>query len=132
MTEKYNTIYMREWRKTHPLTAKQKRHHAEWDKAYKKTHPLRHKSGHAGYLIEKYEADCRRQKHRCAICRRLCKLLVDHDHNFGCDHNPVRSCTKCRRGLICDTCNIVLGLFEDNAKRFEAASKYIKKYRRTS
>jgi len=63
----------------------------------------------------------------CAICekpqsdlkRRLC---VDHDH--ACCSGE-KSCGKCVRGLLCTTCNRILGIFEDDKKVLLNAIKYL-------
>jgi hypothetical protein len=52
------------------------------------------------------------QRYRCQICRRKCRLVVDHDHKTG----------KVR-GLLCTPCNTSLGRLENNMKR---TVKYLK------
>lgn len=56
----------------------------------------------------------------CAICNRVCKVLVklsiDHDHATG----------KIR-GLLCKSCNSALGLFEDNVDFLRSAIDYLLK-----
>lgn len=56
------------------------------------------------------QADC------CAICKiEVDKLVVDHDHVTGVV-----------RALLCNKCNIALGLMDENVERFIAAAEYIK------
>jgi hypothetical protein len=59
----------------------------------------------------------------CAICLQpeTCgpngkprRLAIDHCHE-----------TKAVRGLLCMTCNMVLGQFRDSVERFEAAIRYL-------
>ena len=56
--------------------------------------------------IEDYEALERKQRGRCAVCRRFprqqYRMVVDHDHDTG----------KVR-GLLCNRCNIGVAYIED-------------------
>ncbi len=56
------------------------------------------------------------QNNRCAICCLEKKLVVDHSHE-----------TKRVRGLLCHTCNLSLGLFQDNPAILQSAVNYINK-----
>lgn len=61
-----------------------------------------------------------KQNNSCAICNKSQDILiktmaVDHDHNTG----------KVR-GLLCDSCNLGLGKFQDNIEILENALKYMK------
>lgn len=62
-----------------------------------------------------------RQKCRCAICRTSLvpdskDVHVDHDHQ-----------TKKVRGLLCQRCNLAIGLFRDSPKIMNAAIRYLRK-----
>lgn len=52
----------------------------------------------------------------CAICKKQVPLVIDHDHETG----EVR-------GLVCDACNILLGVF-DNPLRKNAFELYLAKH----
>jgi hypothetical protein len=69
------------------------------------------------------------QDHKCAICLRDIsrRYVVDHDH--ACCPG-IRSCGKCVRGFLCDTCNLGIGAFQDDTPRMQAAVKYIRKHRK--
>lgn len=54
---------------------------------------------------------------KCSICKKSdTSLVIDHCHS-----------TKVVRGLICQSCNKALGLFEDNVEFLENAISYLKK-----
>lgn len=77
-----------------------------------------------------YERMFEEQGGLCAICGRPPKdgmpLYVDHDHN----HCPgAKACGLCIRGLLCDSCNKALGLFQDDPDILDRASEYLKEYR---
>jgi hypothetical protein len=60
------------------------------------------------------------QKGRCAICQEPLKLgargvHVDHDHR-----------SRIVRGLLCNSCNVGLGMFKDNPELLIAAIDYLK------
>jgi hypothetical protein len=64
-------------------------------------------------LIE-YNKLIEKQNGKCAICGKITKLGVDHNHITG----------KIR-GLLCPTCNSALGLFYDNKLILLNAIKYL-------
>lgn len=73
-----------------------------------------------GLTPQQYAEMLARQGDRCAICRAekagggFGSWHVDHDHNTG----EVR-------GLLCNRCNMGLGLFRDDAATLEAAIQYL-------
>ena len=61
----------------------------------------------------------------CAVCGSTQRLCVDHDH--ACCPRKVRGgCDSCRRGVLCQTCNVTLGMIEtaQAAGTFEALLAY--------
>lgn len=58
------------------------------------------------------------QEGRCAICPRELTLVKAHT-----DHNHV---TGRVRGLLCNSCNVALGLLDEDVERFIAAINYLK------
>jgi hypothetical protein len=67
------------------------------------------------------------QKGKCAICSRKLEHPYE-DHNHSCCPITKRSgCLKCRRGLLCPSCNGGLHMFE-NKRLFKAAIAYLKKW----
>lgn len=60
------------------------------------------------------------QQEKCAICGKnadsgIRRLAIDHDHKTG---NI--------RGLLCNSCNLGLGMFKDKIKNLQEAIKYLK------
>lgn len=81
-----------------------------------------------GISYEVYEQMLIDQGEVCAICQRpetktshgkLRPLSVDHDHDTGIV-----------RGLLCQSCNAALGLFEDDLDILSNAMTYIESYRK--
>lgn len=83
---------------------------------------LKHKYG---ITLDGYDAMLAAQGGGCAICGRepteSRRLAVDHDH--ACCPGD-RSCGNCVRGLLCTTCNVWLGFYE-NKKWIDRARQYI-------
>lgn len=81
-----------------------------------------------GITLDQYEAMLTAQGGGCAICGTVPEdgraLHIDHDH--ACCPTRKKSCGKCVRGLLCEDCNRVLGMFADRVPRFEAAIDYLK------
>ena len=77
--------------------------------------------------LEKYNELTIKQHGKCAICSEPSvpkKLGVDHDHNC-CPGE--KSCGKCIRGLLCNRCNLLLGLCKDSILILQKAVCYLKK-----
>jgi hypothetical protein len=69
---------------------------------------------------EQYADLLTEQSGRCAICRvaPLGPLVVDHNHDTG----EVR-------GLLCDSCNMGLGRFREDAETLRVAAEYLDGHR---
>jgi hypothetical protein len=52
---------------------------------------------------------------RCAICATYGDLVIDHDHQTGRV-----------RGLLCNNCNLALGLLGDNTDVIDSAGRYLR------
>jgi hypothetical protein len=74
-----------------------------------------------GLSVEDYLNIVTKQNNRCAICGREPKwgkkLVLDHNHKTG----------KVR-GMLCDLCNMLVGMRENNNNLFEKTDKYIKEH----
>lgn len=77
-----------------------------------------------GITEAEYNAMLEAQEHCCAICRtdkpwtRSGAWAVDHDHVTG----------KVR-GLLCHSCNLGLGKFNDDAEILLAAAEYVQSHK---
>lgn len=52
------------------------------------------------------------------------KGVVDHDHT--CCNGP-RSCGQCVRGILCQQCNFIAGMIENQADRIKSIKQYLHK-----
>jgi len=80
---------------------------------------------------EQYEKLLQEQDYKCAICYKpfpsLSQTHIDHDHNC-CPQE--QSCDKCRRGIICQSCNHGLGNFQDDRWILQNAIEYLTRYKK--
>lgn len=81
-----------------------------------------------GLTARQLKAMYDKQGNRCAICDRdqgKRKLSVDHDHSC-CSGQT--SCGKCVRALICNPCNVALGMMRDDASTLRRAADYLETF----
>lgn len=73
-----------------------------------------------GISDEQYDEMLDRQEGKCAIC----KLPPDPNarQGLGVDHSHV---TGAVRGLLCSTCNVALGMLNDDAALIRVAATYL-------
>lgn len=67
--------------------------------------------------IEEYYALCKKQDNKCYICKEEKDLAIDHSHKTG----DIRK-------LLCEDCNMGLGLFDENVLTIHRAIEYLIKY----
>jgi hypothetical protein len=103
-------------------------------KKYRKAHPdkyaeWRYKSRHGITKTQMYEI--LKEQGGCKLCgsEDFDKTLwvVDHDHRCC---GKLKSCEKCRRGVICEHCNKMLGFAKDNVEVLAKAIEYLEEYER--
>lgn len=101
-----------------PCTTIRKREYARSPKGHVVVRSRRLKYTY-GITLAKYEQILTAQNGACGICGRITSkaLHVDHDHETG----------KIR-GLLCNRCNLGLGLFDDSALVLLRASRYMSQY----
>jgi hypothetical protein len=99
--------YTREYRKRNAKTIREKDRESNLKSKYNLT-------------LEDYDELLDKQNGVCAICgginRAGKRLGVDHCHRSG----------KVR-GLLCDTCNLILGQFDDQIKILQKVIKYLQR-----
>lgn len=81
-----------------------------------------------GLTARNLKAMYEQQGNKCLICDRKQdkrKLSVDHDHSC-CSGET--SCGKCVRGLICNPCNVALGMMKDNPALLRRAADYLENF----
>jgi hypothetical protein len=106
-------------------------HHRERRRTTRKAAHGRRLEQVYGITAEDYEALLFVQGGVCAICQRARgvykRLSVDHDHNQARldGHDEDKGCRNCVRGLLCGTCNKMLGHLRDDPTAFERASQYL-------
>lgn len=66
--------------------------------------------------MEEFEARARAQGYKCAVCgeKPAGSLHLDHDHATG-EH----------RGLLCRSCNVLIGHARESPAILEAAKQYL-------
>jgi len=78
-----------------------------------------------GLDLAKWAALWEAQDGRCYLCRRELdarntrKVHVEHWHGCGA-HPSDSSCNACRRGLACSSCNLILGIVQDDPELLRA------------
>lgn len=83
---------------------------------------------HYKLSLEQYNEMLAKQDGVCSICKTVPdghrrNMVVDHDHK--CCPEKKKSCGKCIRGLICDTCNRAIGMLGDCPKILRSAAAYL-------
>lgn len=107
----------RKWRVANP--EKFKEGHKKW----KKKNPDKVRSARLKYkygiTLEQYNSILSFQNSVCAICHRESyrNLVVDHCHRTGIV-----------RGLLCDSCNVTLGLMGEDISSLERILSYLKSH----
>lgn len=74
-----------------------------------------------GITVQDYEELLQAQDGKCALCGGITEanglLYVDHSHRTG----KVRA-------LLCNSCNVALGLFKDDPALMRAAADYVERF----
>jgi len=84
-----------------------------------------------GITLREYDQKMVDQQGRCAICMQpqaKNRLHMDHDHAC-CPNTTGRLCGHCARGLLCGTCNMLIGLIENDPKFLDRIASYREKWK---
>jgi hypothetical protein len=70
------------------------------------------------------------QAWRCLVCGQGLgqAWAADHDHALAEQHGHAvtRGCQRCFRGLLCRSCNLMLGFARDQPEVLEAGAHYLR------
>ena len=119
--------YAREPEKYRKLSAKWRVENPE----KRKEIDIRQNFKRMGVTQEWYEEKAASQGYVCEICGKdgldgfRTRLSIDHDHAC-CSRN--KTCENCRRGLICNKCNLMLGSAKDIPEVLERAAEYLERW----
>lgn len=101
---------------TKALMAQRARERRARNPRYTRDMNLRNKYG---MTLMDYESRVFSQGSQCKLCgEQTDRLVVDHDHE-----------TDVVRDLLCNGCNVALGLFGDDPARLRQAAEYIERHR---
>lgn len=109
--------------------ARNKAYYPSYYEKNKEVIKAKRRNARHGITQQWYDGKLEEQQNRCAICLQPFEKTPNVDHNHECCE-PLTSCDKCRRGLLCEDCNLGLGRFKDNPVALENAVLYLKKYER--
>lgn len=104
------------WRKNKTRLDTFRREYAKTGR-YKLTHKNCALKSNYGISLEQFNQKCLEQQNRCAICKEVKTLCVDHCHK-----------TQIVRGLLCHRCNLALGLFHEDLNLLAEFKKYLELY----
>lgn len=110
--------------------------HKEECKASNRQHHEKHYEDRLEYQ-RRYMFNLTREEHTKLLkkqdwrCANLgCENPVDYhsplDHDHTCCPVKSRTCGKCTRGILCQSCNKALGYLEDNMKKILGLGQYLK------
>lgn len=113
-----NRARSKKWREQNPVA-----YRANW---------IRNNLRRYGLTEQQYQNLFNLQNGRCAICEQELVNQLQHDRPFrGAAHDNVSRVDHCHetgrvRGLLCFSCNVGLGKFQDDANLLSKAARYLR------
>ena len=114
----------RQWQKNNP--EQYKKSVDEWKKNNSERKWILDKKSHLWthyrMTIEDYQSMLKSQNGKRKICNKNKRLVVDHDHSCCLQKN---TCGNCVRGLLCFSCNTLVGYIEINKNLIKSVDFYL-------
>jgi len=106
---------------------KELKRNAKYHTANKESIAKRHRLVAFKLTSEQHDAKLKEQNNRCAICKQefVKTPRIDHKHSC-CSKRP--TCGKCTRGLLCNHCNVLIGMAQESIEVLTNAIKYLEAY----
>lgn len=135
--KKCQWLYVQTWLAANPETKerykdKDRAHKKQWYKDNKDAIRANRRFKKYGMTVEQHNSKLRGQDGKCSICEVILDGTkpsthpnVDHDHKCC---NREGSCGKCVRGLLCASCNHLLGQAKDSPAILLKAVEYLRFY----
>jgi len=107
------------------MSASKKRDQRERRRRWREKNPDYHRQykllSRYGLTEAEYQRMAEEQEHSCKICQRPAQL-----ERHGKLHVDHLKGTKVVRGLLCNACNIAIGLLKENPRILAAAIEYLR------
>lgn len=118
--------YQRDFQKRPEQLARKRRNNAKYRVQPKgQLKEFRNRLRKKGFTVELYETRLAEQQNRCALC-----TATFEQYKIQCDHDHV---TGKARGLLCNPCNVSLGMYEThqsgNGLTLDVYDRYIARFR---
>jgi len=107
--------------------ARNRMYYPKWYAENKEAIKARRRDARHKVTQEWVDKKTQEQGGRCAICQKLFEKTPHIDHRHECC-GEIKSCDQCRRGLLCQDCNLGLGRFKDDPVVLQNAIEYLKKH----
>jgi hypothetical protein len=97
--------------------------------AYRLANKTKIQAARKGITLDQLDEMTERQDGCCAVCREPFAEVPHIDHNHACCPGST-ACGRCVRGLLCASCNHMLGKARDSAAVLEAGATYLRSFER--